>query len=160
MMFENCCFVREEYFKDHLHFQKMLDPGKSEKQSKRTHVCVKIEMDSNTFYIPLRNNLGDAVRKFGRIGFSVPSASRSDAGLDFRYTLIVNDEKYIEPHAEKKLPSVQYAIINSNYERIKKYFSIYIKGYKRAAAKNRVSKEPLFRESSLVNFHHELNIPK
>jgi len=44
----------------------------------------------------LRNNLGAEVKKYGRIGHSIPSDKRKDAGLDYRYALIVNDESYIE----------------------------------------------------------------
>ena len=43
------------------------------------HLCVKVEIDSNQYYIPLRNNLGDEVRKFGRIGHSVPSSKRKNS---------------------------------------------------------------------------------
>lgn len=70
------CFIREEYFKKNSSFVKMLDAGNTDKQSKRTHVCVLIEANNNKFYVPLRNNLGDEVRKFGRIGHSVPSQKR------------------------------------------------------------------------------------
>lgn len=65
------CFIRESYFKDNQHLVKILDSVNTSKQSKRTHLCVLIEMNSNKSYIPLRNNLGDDVRKFGRIGHSV-----------------------------------------------------------------------------------------
>ena len=37
----------------------ILDVGNSIKQSKRTHLCVLIELNNNSFFIPLRNNLGD-----------------------------------------------------------------------------------------------------
>lgn len=62
------CFIRESYLKKNASFLKMLDSGNISKQSKRTHLCVLIELNANKFYIPLRNNLGDEVRKFGRIG--------------------------------------------------------------------------------------------
>lgn len=39
----------------------------------------------------MRNNLGAEIRKFGRIGHAVPSEKRENAGLDYRYALIVND---------------------------------------------------------------------
>ena len=104
----------------------MLDPGNTSKQSRRTHVCVQVTVDSNSFYIPLRNHLGDAVRKFGRIGHSVPSQSRPNAGLDFRYTVIINDRQYIEPHTTQKLPNSQYRILTTAYEEIKQQFFVKI----------------------------------
>lgn len=67
------CFIKKSYFQDNHAFVKVLDIGNADKQSKRTHLCVKIEQDGNKFYIPLRNNLGAEIRKFGRIGHSVPS---------------------------------------------------------------------------------------
>ena len=158
MIEPHCCFIREQYFIENSHFQKMLDLGNTLKQSHRTHICLQLALDSNTFYIPLRNNLGDEVKKFGRIGHSVPSRSRPNAGLDYRYTVIVNDITYIEPHIYQKLPTSQYTIIANDYETIKQEFAIYLRGYKKAANKNRIQREPLYRESSLINFHKELGL--
>ena len=81
MTIQNCYFIREQFFLEHPNFQKMLDPDNVSKQSKRIHICIKVDINTNTFYIPLRNNLGAPVRKFGRIGYSVPSRSRPNAGL-------------------------------------------------------------------------------
>ena len=155
------CFIREEYFKKNSSFVKMLDVGNTDKQSKRTHVCVLIEANNNKFYVPLRNNLGDEVRKFGRIGHSVPSKKRKDAGLDYRYTLIVNDDAYIELQTEQKIPESQYRIIQNDYKTIKDDFIIFLNGFLKAAKKKRIDKEPLYRESSLINFKNELglNVP-
>ncbi len=158
MINHNCCYIKEQFFLDHPDYQKMLDPGNTSKQSRRTHVCVQVTVDSNSFYIPLRNHLGDAVRKFGRIGHSVPSQSRPNAGLDFRYTVIINDRQYIEPHTTQKLPNSQYRILTTAYEEIKQQFLVYLNGYKRAASKGRIAREPLYRESCLINFHKELGL--
>lgn len=158
MINQNCCFIKEQYFMDHPDFQKMLDPGNTSKQSRRTHACIRIPVDSNVFYIPLRNNLGDEVRKYGRIGHSAPSKSRPNAGLDFRYAMIINDDRYIEPHMVQKLPNSQYAVITNDYDKIKQQFLTYLKGYKRAAVKGRIQREPLYRESCLINFHKELGL--
>ena len=152
------CYIRERYFRERMHFVKMLDTGNTGKQSHRTHLCVKIALDGNKYYVPLRNHLGGEVRKFGRIGHAVPSASRTDAGLDYRYALIVNDEKYIELQTQRKIPESQYRRIKTDYEKIQKEFCIYLNGYIKAARKKRNEKEPLYRESSLINFHAELGL--
>ena len=146
------CYIKEDYFKERKHFVKMLDAGNTLKQSRRTHLCVEIEIDSNKYYVPLRNNLGDELRRFGRIGHSIPSESRNKAGLDYRYALIVNDEKYLEVQKEKKIPNSQLRKIKSDYEQIKTEFETYVKGFAKAAKKKRNDKEPLYKESSLVNF--------
>jgi protein AbiQ len=146
------CYIKENYFTDHKDFKKMLDPGNISKQSKRTYLCVEIEIDDNKYYIPLRNNLGEEIRKFGRIGHSVPSEKRKNAGLDYRYALIINDSKYIELQKEIKIPNSQYRCIKNSLEIIQKEFKIYLNGYIRAVKKKRNEKEPLYRESSLINF--------
>lgn len=152
------CFIKKNFFDENKKFIKLLDIGDVDKQSKRTHLCVKIEMDGNFYYIPLRNNLGSDVRKFGRIGHAIPSAKRKNAGLDYRYALIVNDAAYIELQSVKKIPESQYRRIINDYDKIIVEFSVYVKGYVRAANKKRHEKEPLYRESSLINFWPELGI--
>lgn len=119
-------------------------------------MCIKIEVDNNKYFIPLRNNLGDEVRKFGRIGHAVPSTKRKNAGLDYRYAIIINNEKYIEWQKEKKIPESQYRLIKNEYGMIKKEFEIYIRGYKKAVKKGRHLKEPLYKESCLVNYINEM----
>lgn len=151
------CYIREEYFKANASFQKMLDTGNAAKQSKRTHLCLKIESAEYKFYIPLRNNLGAEIRKYGRIGHAVPSEKRKNAGLDYRYALIVNNDSYIELQATKKIPESQYRRIKTDYSKIIDEFTIYLNGYIKALRKGRNEKEPLYRESSLINFTAELS---
>lgn len=146
------CYIREEYFRDHDQLIKILDPGNIDKQSKRTHLCIRIEIDNNQYFIPLRNNLGEPVRKFGRIGHPVPSVKRKNAGLDYRYAMVINDSKYIELQTEIKIPNSQYKCIRNDMECIQKEFEVYLKGYIKAVKKHRNEKEPLYRESSLINF--------
>ena len=102
--------------------------------------------------------MGCDVRKFGRIGHSVPSDKRKNAGLDFRYALIVNNDSEIEPQIQKKIPESQYRRIKNEYSKIKEEFNVYVNGYIKAAKKKRHEKEPLYRESSLINFLSEMGI--
>lgn len=145
------CFIRESFFIKNSAFIKMLDTGNTDKQSKRTHLCLMIEQNGNKFYIPLRNNLGQEIRKFGRIGHAVPSKKRKSAGLDYRYALIVNDESYIELQTEQKIPKSQYQKIKKDYELIQIEFEVYLNGFIKAVKKKRNDKEPLFRESRLFS---------
>ena len=151
-----CCFIREQYFLDNAHFVKMLDAGNTAKQARRTHICIEIFANNNFFYIPLRRNLGADVRKFGRIGHSVPTSGRPDAGLDYRYSLIVNNSEYIEIPETQRIPDSQYQKLAADFPTIQAEFGQYIAGFIKAAKKNRIEREPLYRESSLVNFRHEL----
>ena len=109
----NLCFIKEEYFMQHSTFMNMLDPGNLNKQNHRTHLCLVVESDENKFYIPLRNNLGAELRKFGRIGHAVPSKNRPSAGLDYRYALIINDDTLIEEQTEQRIPNMQYQKIEA-----------------------------------------------
>lgn len=153
------CFIKEDYFKAHTKLLKILDPDDSKKQTQRTYLFIFEDEHSNKYYIPLRTNLGYALRKFGRIGHSLPSQKRPKAGLDFRHALIVNDSDYLEPQNELKIPQAQYNRIKLDLNRIQKEFVEYVNRYKKMAKKKRTQKEPLFRDSSLVNFHSELELP-
>ena len=158
MDYANCCFIREAFFLAHPEYHKILDPGNTLKQSRRTYIYIRLEIDENRFYLPLRKNLGQDIRKYGRIGHAVPSKSRPNAGIDYRYALIVNDATFIEPHTSQKLPEAQYRIIEDDYKVICREFETYLRKYIRAAKKGRIEREPLFRESSLIQFHRELGI--
>lgn len=151
-------FIKEEYFKENSHFEKMLDHGDTVKQSKRKYIFLKVKYGENNLYIPLRTNLGNPIRRFGVIGFKVPSETKPLAGLDYRYILIVNENKYIEVPEGPKIPKSQMDIIDSNYRKIEKEVISYVNGYVKAAIKHRERLEPKYRESALHNFHKELGV--
>ena len=50
-MDHSLCFIKEKYFIDNSNFVKMLDPGNSIKQSKRTYLCLQIKLNSNLKHI-------------------------------------------------------------------------------------------------------------
>ena len=153
-----CCYIKEQFFIDHPCFTKMLDSGNTAKQARRTHLCLKIMSNGNAFYIPLRSHLGDEVRKYGRIGHKLPTASRPDAGLDYRYSLVINNPVYIDIATKQRLPNSQYKKLQNEITDIELEFEQYLSGFMRVARKNRVAKDALYRESSLINFLNELGI--
>lgn len=146
------CYIKEKYFIDNSFFVKILDPGNYDKQSKRSYLSLRVDVNSNSFYIPLRNNLKNDIKPFGRVGHLVPSKSRPNAGFDFRYALIVNDSSYIERPTTQRIPTSQFKRINNDIDDIEKEFNEYIKGFIKAMRKSRIQNEPLYRESSLINF--------
>ena len=146
------CYIKEEFFTKNSGFINMLDAGSSVKQSHRTHLCIQVESHNGKYYIPLRNNLGDEIRKFGRVGHAVPSQSREKAGLDYRYALLIDDDSYIEWQSERKIPKAQYNKIEKEFNTIRNEFEVYLNGYIKAAKKRRIDREPLYRASSLRNF--------
>ena len=89
-------------------------------------------------------------------GNTEKQSKRKDAGLDYRYALIVNDVSYIELQTQKKIPESQYRCICNEYEKIKAEFKVYLNGYIKAAKKKRHEKEPLYKEPCLINFAQEL----
>lgn len=151
------CYIKEQYYIDNPSLVKILDIGDSSKHDIRTHICLNIQFDNNSILIPLRKNLGDPERKFGKIGFPVPSKSKPKAGLDYRYIMIINNMNYIR-FDTPKISNSQIKIIENNYETIQKEAIEYIKAYIRVANKNRIEKTARFRESSLINFYKELKI--
>lgn len=154
----SCVYIREQYFKDHPDYIKMLDVGNAKKQSQRNYLFLKIEYENNKLLIPLRTNIGHPIRKFGVIGFSVPSDSKPNAGLDYRYILIVNEPTYIEYPTHIKIPASQQKIIFDNYTKIENDVIAYVKGYVSAAIKSLAEKKPKYKESTLLNFNEELGI--
>lgn len=152
--------IDEQYFKDNRNFEKMLDPTKIDKQGRRVYIFIEVLFKNNRLLIPLRTNLGCAKRVFGIIGFSVPSKKKELAGLDYRYTLIINDDKYIKFQHQLNIPILQKEIIKKNYNQIETEIIEYVEGYIKVAKKSRERRDPKYRESALHNFHKELGISK
>lgn len=151
------CYITEQYYEDHPNLEKILDIDDSTKHNIRTHLCLNIKFKHNNVLIPLRKNLGDEVRKFGRIGHSVASASKPKAGLDYRYIMIINDVNYLR-FDTPRISNSQIRIIQNDYEDIEKEAIEYIKSYIKKANKGRVELTSRFKESSLINFHKELGV--
>lgn len=151
------CYITEDYYNDNPNLVKILDINDSSKHNVRTHLCLNVQYKDNNILIPLRKNLGEAQRKFGIIGYSVPSESKPKAGLDYRYIMVIKDKKYIR-FDDARISNVQKKIIEKNYSDIEKQVIKYIEEYIKIANKGRVDKVAKFRESSLINFHKELNI--
>lgn len=153
----SCVYVKKQYFIDNKDFVKMLDPTDVDKQGRRSYLFLKLEYNNNNLLIPLRKKV-EPIKKFGVIGYSVPSSVRPMGGFDYRYILIVNDYNYLTFPKYWEIPESQQKIISSNFNTIQTQALAYVKGYVSAAIKNREDKEPKYRESSLRNFHDELGV--
>lgn len=151
------CFIRQNYYDEHPELKKILDQFDESKHNIRAHLCLSINFNGNNILVPLRRELGACKRKFGTIGFAVPSLKRPNAGLDYRYIMVINDEKYLRFDIPR-ISNSQIRRIEDNYSTIEKEATDYIKHYVRIAKKNRVEKTALFKESSLVNFEQELGV--
>lgn len=151
------CYITDEYYKDHPDLQKILDIDDDTKHNIRTHLCLSIKFKNNTILIPLRKNIGECDRKFGKIGYPVPSQSKPKAGLDYRYIMIINEDTYLR-YDTPRITNRQSSIIRDNYKTIEKEAIEYILAYIRAANKGKIERKARFRESSLINFHTELGI--
>lgn len=151
------CYITDEYYKDHPDLQKILDIDDETKHNIRTHLCLSIKFKKNTILIPLRKNIGECNRKFGKIGYPVPSQSKPKAGLDYRYIMIINEDTYLR-YDTPRITNKQSFIIRDNYKTIEKEAVEYILAYIRAANKGKIERKARFRESSLINFHKELGI--
>lgn len=149
------CYITDEYYKDHPDLQKILDIDDDTKHNIRTHLCLSIKFRKNTILIPLRKNIGECDRKFGKIGYPVPSQSKPKAGLDYRYIMIINEKKYLR-YDTPRITNRQSSIIQDNYKTIEKEAINYILAYIRSANRGKIERKARFRESSLINFHKEL----
>jgi protein AbiQ len=152
------CYISETYYQDYPDLIQILDVNDSSKYNIRTHICLQIKYNNHNILVPLRKQLPDPVRKYGRIGHSVPSQSKPNAGLDYRYIMIIKDDKYIR-YDNPRIPNSQQNIIANEYTKIEQEALEYIKTYIKVAKKNRVQKTARFRASSLINFHKELGLP-
>lgn len=150
-------YLTKDYYRDHPNLLKILDVDEESKHNMRTHLCLNVSYNGYEILIPLRHNLGEEKRAYGRIGFSAPTQSKPTAGLDYRYMMIVDDSKYIR-FDKPRIPYKQAELIKMNYERIEEQALEYINAYIKVAQKNRVKYKARFRESSLINFHKELGI--
>ena len=151
------CYIEKDFYADNPKLEKILDIDDCTKHSVRTHLCLNIKYNNNNILIPLRKKLGQENRPFGKIGYSVPSQSKPDAGLDYRYMMIINNTKYLR-FDQPRISNSQITIIENNYNTIEKEANEYINSYIRVARKKRVERTARFRESSLINFHKELNV--
>ena len=151
------CYILEQYYIDHPGLEQILDVSDASKHNIRTHVCLEVQYNDNKILIPLRKSLGNPVRSFGKIGFSVPSKDKPNAGLDYRYIMVINDDKYIS-FDEPRIPTSQLKIIKDNYAVIEKESIEYISSYINVARKQRVQRTARFRKSSLINFHQEFGL--
>lgn len=151
------CYINENFYVDYPNLQKILDINDSVKQNIRTHMCLNIKFNGHNVLIPLRKNLGDPDRRFGKIGYAVPSESKPKAGLDYRHIMIITKSKYIT-FDTPKISRRQLRTIESNYSVIEREACEYIRSYIRVANKGRIERTARFRDSSLINFHKELHI--
>ena len=151
------CYILEKYYEDHPDLVKILDPKDESKHNVRTHLCLSVKYNDWYALIPLRKNLGDAKRAFGIIGYSVPSASKPRAGLDYRYIMIIKEEEYLRFDIPR-ISKVQKNKIDLEVATIEAQAIEYIESFIRVAKKDRVEKTARFRASSLINFIDELKI--
>lgn len=152
-------FVKEAFFKRNFDDpEEILDKVKGKRaQEGRVYVCVKIELESNTYLVPLRRELGSMVKnpKLSAGYFRVPSSTKPNAGLDFRKTIIVND-KSLYTISDAEIARSQKTIMQENLEEIKTSVTSYVDGFKKAVKKDRNKRDLLYKYSALNNFLEEL----
>lgn len=137
----------------------ILDKLKSKNDREaRAYVLLRIFFEGNTYLVPLKKDIsGNPPQWADKISYPVPNTKKTNAGLDFRKMLIVNDESFYRID-EARISSSQKKIIQDNFEEIKGRAIAYIKDFKKAAARDRNKKTPLYKLSALNNFLDELGI--
>ena len=148
-------FIAKDYFAKNAGFVEMLNAGDVNIQSTRLYLSINSKFKGNSFYLPLRKSVNLDI---GRIGYHVPSSTRTDAGLDYRKALIVNDCVYVQGTTSVPISSSQMNRITKDLQTIENSFINYVKGYIKAARKKREKIDRLYKYSTLHNFHIELGI--
>ena len=154
-MKDRIVFIKDRYFIKNASFVEMLDPTDITKQSSRCYLFISIQYCGNNFYIPLRKNIDLSI---GNIGYHLPSSTRPNAGFDFRKSLIINDNSYIESLSSIDISSSQMKKLSNDIATIESLFISYVDGYKKASLKKREKIDKLYKFSTLHNFHNELGI--
>lgn len=90
----------------------------------------------------------------------IPFQLRIDRKLELTTDmhLFVNDSEYIEFPLSQCIPKSQYQKLLTDISAIETEFGQYVAGFMKAAKKKRIAREPLYRESSLINFMSELGL--
>lgn len=156
LKFEMVLIDKSYFEKYNNQYVELLDQNNNiDKQVNRLYLYIHIKYKDNDVYVPLRTALP---KNCGKIGFSVPSKDKPDAGLDHRKLLIINDSSYIIPQTELQIPYKQKIRINTKYPVICKEVIKYIDGYIKKFEKNQHNKDRRYKFSTLKNFHEELNL--
>ncbi|AAW31043.1 conserved hypothetical protein (plasmid) [[Bacillus thuringiensis] serovar konkukian str. 97-27] len=150
--------IRDTYFTDHEDLKEFL----INKEERRLYVGVIVKIDDQNACIPFRSKTPNNGRVAARGTFPIPSSTRPEACLDLTKTLIIKEESYLKILDEKtiKIPETQKKKINENIDEIQKKLDKYLEGYKKAEKSGRISRDALFKFSTLQNYHEELGIKK
>ncbi|TKI79823.1 type III toxin-antitoxin system ToxN/AbiQ family toxin [Bacillus mycoides] len=150
--------IKDNYFKDYENLKEFL----INKEERRLYVGVIVKVDDMNACIPFRSKTPNNGRVAARGTFPIPSSTRPNACLDLTKTLIIKEESYLNILDEKtiKIPETQKKKINENIGEIQQKLDKYLDGYKKAEKSGRISRDALFKFSTLQNYHEELGIIK
>ncbi|WP_142318761.1 type III toxin-antitoxin system ToxN/AbiQ family toxin [Bacillus cereus] len=150
--------IRDTYFTDHEDLKEFL----INKEERRLYVGVIVKIDDQNACIPFRSKTPNNGRVAARGTFPIPSSTRPEACLDLTKTLIIKEESYLKILDEKtiKIPETQKKKISENIDEIQQKLDKYLEGYKKAEKSGRISRDALFKFSTLQNYHEELGITK
>lgn len=146
-------YVKNSFYQENENLKEVIFPKVN--GNDRPYYFLSITYKNNNIFIPLRSVLNNPERG---IGYSVPSSTRLDAGLDYRKIIIINDLKYIERKLDINIASSQKNLIQERMTTIESEVIGYIKGYERSYEKDRVQRDFKFKYSTLCNYHKELGL--
>lgn len=142
----------------------IVDIYDSAKQESRIYLKYYHQGDGLFLLVPLRKKIDHLKRnsKLSKTYYSVPSNTKPDAGLDYTKMLvfrdeslfIVNDTNNDEQGEYINFASSQERIIRNNIEEIHLQINWYYEKFKKARSKNRLSRDLLFKFTTLKEFLH------
>ena len=125
-----------------------------EYKKQRPYIVLLIQVDGNTFALPLRTN----IKHSSCYKFRYSSRpTESITGIDFSKAVIVNDETYIGDVAE--MDNKEYVELSDRIVFIINKFRTYLKGYYLfVSGKAHPQQAKQYRYTTLQYFHKELGI--
>ncbi|MBO5037293.1 MAG: hypothetical protein J6B51_01670 [Clostridia bacterium] len=125
-----------------------------EHKLQRPYIVLLIEIDNNTFALPLRTN----VKHSNCYKFQYSSRpTDSITGIDFSKAVIVNEQEYIGEPAE--IDNKEYVELNDRISFIVSKFRTYLKGYYTyVSGKANEYQAKKYQYTTLKYFHKELGI--
>lgn len=132
-----------------------LDGGWSESAKVRGYGIVLVSIHSLVFGIPLRSHIKHKQAFFTDVTQDPTLEARK--GLDFSKAVLIGDSRYLDT-SSFKIPVKEFDRIQDNHQHIVEKFTKYINKYIKAVKKSDRFVLPIYRFSTLQNYHVELGL--
>jgi len=134
-------FLSEQFYTDYMQCPEI------EKKPLRPYIKVLIEIDNNTYAIPLRSNIPH--------NHVLWTDKPNKCGLDFSKTVIVNNPAYIDTDKKPYIRPNEFDSLRGKENHIKQKLIKYIKTYKIAKQRLDIPRNQLLVKYSALQYFEE-----